>query len=86
MEETGNLFLYQITSNYQKYYILFATVSETGLDNLVIFSYMIMCNSFGIRMTLETLNLPLEVKLLLSDRRIAFDYLELSYLSQINFA
>ena len=37
-------------------------------------------------MTLETLNLPFEVKLLLSDQRIAFDYLELSDLSQINFA
>ncbi len=47
---------------------------------------MIMRNSFGIHMTLETLNLPFEVKLLLSDQRIAFDYLELSDLSQINFA
>ena len=47
---------------------------------------MIMRNSFGIRMTLETLTLPFEVELLLSDRRIAFDYLELSDLSQINFA
>ena len=37
---------------------------------------MIMRNSFGIRITLETLGLPFEVEFCFSDARIAVDYLK----------